>query len=135
MQKTIILALLVASSTARAQAEWVPVPLSNPNKVVLIDNNSLYVSGTVRRAWFKYVMPLHAVKGPGTYQDRFLAYTLMRVAFDCEQKNSKTDAAQWFFEDGTNKVTTISPPPEWTPVAPESMADALLNYICALKSK
>ena len=45
-----------------------------------------------------------------------------------------TDGVQWFYEDGTNS-TTSDPAPEWAPVAPDSMADALLSYVCAWKPK
>jgi hypothetical protein len=130
MRKAIILALLLACGTALA-AEWVPIPLTNPNKVVLIDTTSVSVSGPVRCAWFKLVMPPHTAKGVGIYERRFVAYVLMRTAFDCEQKNSRTDGAQSFYEDGTNSTTTPTTLLEWAPVAPDSMADALLSYICA----
>lgn len=131
---TILAALLLASGTAQA-ADWTRIPLANPNKVVLIDNASVSVAGPIRRAWFKFDFPPHTRRGVGIYQDRFVTYTLMRTAFDCEQKNSRTDGLQWFYEDGTNNTTNPTPPPEWTPVAPESMADALLSYICAWRTK
>lgn len=135
MQKSILLALLIlVCGTARA-AEWVSIPLTNPNKTVLIDTTSVSVSGSVRRAWFKFVMSQHSTKGVGIYEGRFVAYVLMRTAYDCEQKNSRTDGAQWFYEDGTNSTTTPTTLLEWAPVAPDSMADSLLTYICAWRPK
>jgi hypothetical protein len=119
--------------TAHA-SEWVRVPITNPNKVVLIDEASVSVAGPIRRAWFKFVMPPHSTKGVGIYADRFVAYALMRTSFDCQQKNPMTDGAQWFYEGGTNNTTSYSAM-EWAPVAPDSMTDALLSYICAWKPK
>ena len=134
MKNRILLGLLMTCGAAHA-AEWVIVPLTNQSKEVLIDNSSVSVSGPVRRAWFKFVMPPHTKKGVGIYESRFVANVLMRTVFDCEQKNSKTDGTQWFYEDGTDSTTTYPATLEWTPVPPESMADALLTYICAWKPK
>jgi hypothetical protein len=131
MRTSLLLTLLFVGGTAQA-SEWVPIPLSNPNKVVLIDTGSLLISGTVRRAWFKFVMPPHSQKGTGIYADRYVSYALMRSSFDCQQKNSMTDGLQWFYDDGTNNTTTLTSA-DWKPVPPDSMADALLGYICALK--
>ena len=134
MKRTFLLGLMLACGTAWA-ADWTRIPLANPDKVVLIDNTSVSVSGPIRRAWFKFVFPPHTRRGVGIYQDRFVTYTLVRTASDCEQKNSRTDGIQWFYEDGTNNTTNPTPPPEWEPVAPGSMAGALLSYICAWGTK
>jgi hypothetical protein len=129
---TIVMALLFVCSAAPA-SDWISVPLTNPSKVAMIDNDSVFISGSVRRAWFKLVMPPHSKKGVGIYENRYLAYALMRTSFDCQQKNSMTDGLQWFYEDGTNNMTAAAA--EWAPVAPDSMADALFSYICSWKSK
>jgi hypothetical protein len=134
MQKTIALGLLLLACGISQASDWVSVPLTNPSKVAMIDNDSVSISGNVRRAWFKLIMPPHSKKGVGMYENRYVAYALTRTAFDCQQKNSMTDGLQWFYEDGTNNTTPQSAP-EWAPVAPDSMGDALLSYICALKPK
>ena len=132
MWKKIIWVLPFVCFSAQA-SDWVSIPLRNPNKVVMMDATSVSISGSVRRAWLKFVMPPHSTKGVGVYEGRFVSYVLMRTAFDCEQRNSRTDGAQWSYEDGTNSTTTPASLAEWTPVAPDSMADALLGYVCAWK--
>jgi hypothetical protein len=134
MHKIITMGLLLLACDISKASDWISVPLTNPNKVSMIDNDSVSISGNVRRAWFKLVMPPHSKKGVGIYDNRYVAYALMRTSFDCQQKNSMTDGLQWFYEDGTNNTTAQSAS-EWAPVAPDSMADALLNFICAWNPK
>jgi hypothetical protein len=127
----VLLAMLFACRDLRA-ADWVRIPLPDPNKQVFIDTMSLSISGSVRRAWFKFAFPPHSVKGLDQNQNRFVAYTVMRESFDCDRKKAKIDGLQWFYEDGTRDTTvTAAAAPKWSPIGAETMADALLGYICS----
>jgi hypothetical protein len=55
----------------------------------------------------------------------------MRTAFDCDQRNLKTDAAQWFYDSGANSSTPYTAP-VWEAVLPDSTGERMLRYVCAL---
>jgi hypothetical protein len=136
MHKIMALGLLLVAFGISKASDWVSIPLANSNKVavVMLDSDSVFISGNHRRAWFKLVMLPHSQKGAGTYENRYVTYAMTRVTFDCQQRNSMTDGLQWFYEDGANNTTPQSAP-SWEPVPPDSMGDTMLSYICAWKPK
>src|SRR5450759_1509033 len=129
MQKTIMLALLLACGTAQA-AEWVSLGKDLQNREIFVDVSSVRIADGVRRAWFKTVYEPHTKRGSGIHADTWRSYTLTRQAFDCAAESFKTEAGTAYFDDNSNYVIDYTNPPDpWTPVSPESIGNSMLQFI------
>ena len=132
MKRIILLALLLACSAAQA-TEWVRVGESAvSNEPTLLDVSSIRIANGVRRAWVKTVIKPHTQRDP-VEADRWVSYTLARVAINCADETYRYEAGSWYFEDGGNANAAFDE--KWHPITPESVVQAEMEFICALKPR
>jgi hypothetical protein len=55
-----------------------------------------------------------------------------REAFNCDQEMSRLEALTNYYEDGTVQPVPFDEPFAWTHVAPETVAEYMMKFICSL---
>jgi|ERR1019366_9247196 hypothetical protein len=134
MKRATLLALLLACGTARA-SEWVPAAETNDGKDrSYVDVSSIRIAGSIRQAWVKHVYE-PPMKGMDPYPNKLASSELVRVAFDCSEETSRLEAITNHYTDGDVGTPAASYPTPWTPVAPDSVGNVLMQFICAWKPK
>jgi hypothetical protein len=131
MQRTIILALLLACGTALA-SEWVPVA-KNSQLEVFVDVSSIRIAGEIRRAWLKMVMQPHSERGIGADANKWVAYKQSREAIHCLNETHYGEALTEYFSDGSNHTVSQKPDIAWEPVPPDTVFEAVMHFVCAWK--
>jgi hypothetical protein len=115
-------------------AEWVSVlTMSDGSKEVFVDVSSIHAVGGGRRAWFKHVF---AAKYAPSMSGKVIAYVLSRDAFNCDDETYRLEGDLIHFVDGTDR----RPPPSdvstgWQPVAPDTLFDIEMRFICSWATK
>ena len=133
MQKTIMLALLLACGTAQA-AEWVPVA-KNSQLEVFVDVSSIRIAGEIRRVWLKMVVQPHSERGVGEDANKWVAYKQSREVFHCSDETHYGEALTYYYSDGSNRTVAMDPNLAWEPVAPDTVVEAVMHFVCAWKPK
>jgi hypothetical protein len=133
MRQTILLALVLTCTSARAD-QWVPVPaLTEGAGRTFVDVSSLRVDGAVRRAWFKFIFAPQATRGGGGDANKWQSFLVVRDAFLCDAKSSRIEAEDVHFDDGSVSAASADYfPTRWRRVAPNSVIGRKLAYVCAL---
>jgi len=130
-KKTLLLsALLIAGGVAHA-ADWVSIATNDDGMEDFIDATSIRVDASIRRAWVKSVYKPQTKRGYGSESDKWVSHFVHREAVNCKQETSRTEASNWYFEDGTNFPVLYDGSEPWVPVAPETMNEARLKWICS----
>jgi len=132
---TTLLVLLMACGTAQA-ADWVSIAKANGGKQEFaVDVSTILASGDIRRAWVKSTFAPRTMRAPHSWT-KWWAYNLAREAFNCAEETYSKEALTIHYEDGTVLLVTDEPlPTPWIPVAPESVLDAEMKFLCAWKLK
>ena len=125
-----MLALVIVCSTAQA-SNWFSLGKNDAGTVeTFIDVSSLRIAGNIRRAWFKAVYKTHSEKGA---DGKYWSYSVSKTAFNCTEEMYRIEAANVYYEDGTNWTPPAELSPTWTPVAPDTTASREMQVICAMK--
>jgi hypothetical protein len=136
MRKTIMLLLLLTCGTARA-SEWVSIGKSHGgNSEEFVDVSSIRVAGNIRRAWIKSAVAPNYQKGGGEYANKWVSEYLTRSAFNCVDETARTEGLLVYYTDGTSySGPAQSYPDPWSPVPPDTLQSAYMQFICAWKPK
>jgi hypothetical protein len=102
-----------------------------------VNVSSIRIVSGIRREWTKMVMAPHFQRGTGVYADKWWSYHLEREAFNCGEEMSRREALiVYFVDDGTNwPGATTDYPTAWRPVAPDTVAEGEIKFVCAWKTK
>ena len=135
MQKTILLALLLACGTAQA-SEWVSLGKNGQGAEALVDVSSIRIAGNIRRVWTKVIFTTHTHKGVNEYANKWVNYELGHDAFDCGNETQRNEALNIYFEDKTNYTVPLAPAAtNWDPVPPDSLLSAEMRLVCTWNPK
>jgi hypothetical protein len=137
MQKTIILALLLACGVAQGP-DWVFVAAAKDEKKTdFVDTSSIRISAdNIRHAWFKQIFRTHTERGTGTEAHKWLAYAEFRIAFNCTEETSHSESGTMYYDDGSYwSLPQTAPSHDWEPVAPDTLQKARMDIVCAWKPK
>jgi hypothetical protein len=134
MRKTIITALLITCGTAQA-AQWVSVGKTLNGQVeAFVDLGSLRIDGYIHRARFKYVYAPRSQRDERV--NKWDKVSFGQEAFRCADQTGRTEALNVYYEDGTHWDNPLALlPSSWTPVAPETMRDFEMRYLCTWPPK
>ena len=133
MQKTIMMALLLACGAAQA-ADWVTLGKSaDGQKEAFVDVSSIRVNGNIRRAWNKLVMAAHTQKGPAPNTNKWVSYIESQDFLDCMADSSSNELIYVHYEDGTTDPPAKVGVAPWQPVPPGSMLEDEMKFVCAWK--
>ncbi len=128
MQKTIMLALLLACGAAQA-AEWTLLGTGHRDGAEdFVDTSSIQGSGEIRLAWIKTVWRPHT-KQREDNSGKWVIYSLIHDVFNCAQKNHRRDVIVFYYEDGSNERVGY-PNSQWETVAPGTVDAGMMNFIC-----
>ena len=131
MKRAMLLALLLACGAAQA-SEWVPYVSGKTE--FLVDTSSIRVEGAIRRTWSKSIPAPKTERGVGINSGKWVRYDLTHRAFNCSEESSKMDAITVFHSDGTNMIEDF-PGAGWSPVRPDTIGYALMQFVCSWKLK
>jgi hypothetical protein len=135
MRKTILSALLLACGTAQA-ANWVSLGKTDDGKQeIFIDGSSIRIAGHTRRVWIKTIYADHTMPGGSENPNRWQHESMDHWAFDCREANVMLEAGIDYFEDGTSFSLPSNRAKLWHAVAPETLFDLEMHFICAWKPK
>jgi hypothetical protein len=131
-----MLALLLVCATAQA-SEWVSFGRARGEVLEgFIDNSSIRVMGNVRRAWIKLIYAPHTVRGFEDNAKKWQSYSVSRVAYNCIEESSRTEALNIYFDDGTTLIVPSARlQPSWESAPPDTVVSAEMQFICAWKPK
>ena len=136
MISKIVFALLLTSGAAQA-SDWVSVGKANKNggeAEFFVDNSSIRATGALRRAWTKMVFGPNAMRGEGKDAKKWVSNTVIRIAFDCKEETSRSEAVTVYFTDGTNSTDPAAIfPTAWEPVVPDTILSTVMQFICSWK--
>lgn len=112
------------------------VPYSRDAVGELIDFDSIKVSGNVRRAWFKSIPASATMKSLPPQLTAGVDYVVALNEFNCSERKLRilavafhnVDAGPSALPSGSQNSQTA----KWGPVAPNSLADAAMKYLCGL---
>jgi hypothetical protein len=120
-----------ASTNAASASNWVPYTSNVAGE--LIDFDSIKVSGNVRRAWFKSTSVSATMKGLPPQLTAGVDYVLALNEFSCNDKKFRILGVSFHNMDtDPSSDSSNSSAGKWAPVAPDSVADAAMNYLCKL---
>lgn len=135
MKRTILLALLLTCGAAQA-SDWVSVyKADDGQREMLVDVSSISDSGSIRRVWAKMTYARRTENDPSDPIKR-TSYNLARLAFNCTEDLSRTEAVTVYYEDGS--VEALPPamyPKPWEPVPPDTVLSNVMEFVCAWKPK
>jgi hypothetical protein len=134
MRTKIFLALLIVGGTAHA-SEWVSLGKTDDGTEAFVDVSSIRVTGAIRRAWMKTVMPPQTAKGEGSDgKEKWMSSIVNRFAFNCADETSRYEATTYQFDDGTNnRADARSYPSTWQAVTPDTVWEAEMRSVCRYK--
>jgi hypothetical protein len=125
-------ALLLAVGAAQA-SDWVSLGKTDDGKQeIFVDVSSVRVEGDIRRAWMKFVVAPHTLRGTGPNSRKWASNSVRRDAYNCRNETHKLEALTVYFEDGTNDSYYPSAA-QWEPVAPDTVSDTVMRFVCAWK--
>jgi hypothetical protein len=134
--RNLLLALLLTCGTAQA-AQWVSIgKADDKTQETFVDVSTIRTVSGIRRAWTKVVFVSHTKRGDGDDANKWADYAVYRLAFNCAEVISRTEALTIYYNDGTN----WSEPPErlpepWAPVPPETVIEEAMQFIGAWGKK
>jgi hypothetical protein len=132
---TILPALLLACGTAQA-ANWIPLgKIDDGKEEIFIDGSSIRIAGYTRRVWIKTIYADHTMPGGSENPNKWQHESMDHWAFDCREANVKLEASIDYFEDGTSFSLPANRAKLWHAVAPETLFDFEMHFICAWKPK
>lgn len=137
MKRTICIALLLTFGVAQA-AEWVSLGKTDDGKhETFVDVSDIKVAGNIRRVWLKAVNEPHTVKGAASDSRKWIAHSLSRMAFDCDDETWKPEALINYYDDDTSSSApaALLASSSWEPVAPETALHAAMDFTCSWKPK
>jgi hypothetical protein len=111
-------------------ADWMLVR-SESYGSTCVDTSSIQVSGFVRRANIRRMLPPPKVR-PG---NGWIRYNIDRVAFDCKDHRTRTDERVAYFIDGAAREQGGDDPVRWNPVRPDTETAADLDLVCGWDAK
>jgi hypothetical protein len=128
LKRTVLVALLLACSVAKA-AEWVSVAKSNNGEIeAFVDVSSIKVAGAVRRVWDKTnsVTPVY-------FMGKQVSEQVMSMSFNCTDETVRPDYVIYYYMDRTNDSETGNG--IWVPIAPGSVWQHEMKFVCSWKPK
>jgi hypothetical protein len=132
----VLLASMLVCGAAHA-SEWVSIGRTTDGKVELsADVSSVKISGHEGRVWLKAVPVHHTEKGAGKNASKRVEYRVNPFRFDCADETSLQEAENTCYTDGSYSGTpsfALSSLP--TPVAPDSVLRAMMDFTCSWKPK
>jgi hypothetical protein len=128
MQKTMIVALMLACGTAQA-ADWVNIGSATQFSAIYADRSRVKADGVIRTTWFKLVYKPHAQRWGATNQ--YINYEMAFVSFNCEHQLTHETSSTDYLEDGSAHGGPNSL--HWDQVVPDSVGEGEMNWICNLK--
>lgn len=133
IRAAVAFSVLLVCGTAQA-ADWVSVANSVDGKQeFFVDVSSIRVAGDIRRAWFKTTFLPHTMQAPENPK-KWWSDDLSRDVFNCAEETSRREALTMHYEDGTALLVPAEGfPSPWIPVAPETILDTEMKFICAWK--
>lgn len=99
---------------------------------VEIDTRTIEIYSTIRRATFLYEYPDETEKGTGDDAGRWKFIQWDNEAFNCANATYRVEQRQTrFTDDKLTKVAEASLSKDWKPVAPHTLIDAGMKFLCA----
>jgi hypothetical protein len=135
-RRRLLVTLLLACGTAQA-SEWVSIGTAQGGALeVFVDNSSIRVTGSIRRAWIKTVYAHHTVRGLDDDAQKWQSHTVSLIAFNCGEESTRTEGLNVYFDDGT----AWAPPSthlqtSWEPAPPDTMVSDEMRFVCAWGKK
>lgn len=125
MLKALSAVVLLAMAQPALAANWVHVATSNDGNADYIDTQSLAVHGKYRTVWTKSVY-----KTPQA--PKYGAYDLIFEYFDCSERVSAVKSGVTYNTSGVTVTSSSATDAQlnFTPIVPESIADAESRYVC-----
>ncbi len=133
MKRVTMVTFLLACGTAQA-SEWVPVA-KNGQLEMFVDVSSIRVAGEIRLAWLKMVLQPHSERGDGANANKWVAYKQSHEAINCLNETHHGEALTEYYSDGSNSSVSMIPDVAWEPVAPDTVIEAVMHFVCAWKPK
>jgi hypothetical protein len=90
-----------------------------------VDMSTMEVSGSIRRVSFKSILPR---RKPGGWRNE--KYHIDLVSFDCKDNREQINQTDIYYDDGTAFKTPLTDPVEWSPIRPETVSAADMNFVC-----
>jgi len=126
-----LFAMLLAGSVAQA-SEWMAIGVSDKRQEIFVDVSSIKVSNNIRHAWIKLVYPPEA----GPSNSKTATDTVGLMGFNCTDMLFRPEFATTYFADKSNESSSATDYPRaWTPIVPDSVQEAEMNFVCAWKPK
>jgi outer membrane biosynthesis protein TonB len=135
--------MLLAVAAGAQASEWVSIGKTADGKTEYFgDVSSIQSSGIITRAWTKSVFAPHTQKFPPVdskkkKEKKWAMYTVQRIAYMCAEGNSALEAMSVYFEDGTYSAAPADAIAivggAFEPVAPDTVADTLMKFVCNWK--
>ena len=125
-------ALMLFVGVAHA-SDWQFLRASHDGKLKLyLDVSSVRATVAERRVWAKFVFLPHTNRqGKKWVQD-----SVVRMAFNCEDETNREEAVTMHYADGSSDIAPdYAFPTSWTPVAPDTLAEDAMRFVCASKSE
>jgi hypothetical protein len=129
------LTLLLACGTAQAANLVSLGKTDGGTREMFIDGSSIRIAGHIRRVWIKTVYAAHTMPGGSENPNRWQRESMDHWAFDCREANVMLEAGIDYFEDGTSFSLPSNRAKLWHAVAPETLFDVEMHFICAWRAK
>lgn len=129
MKKILIMILFVSFFvTAIAEgADWVLITSSDSGDKIYIDEESIkHNSSNAIKVWEKHVPEGSTFEKP--FNAKKVTQLLIYREYDCDQGRKRQLQLNYSFEDGSKQE--YQSPDEWSYVIPDSVAEAIIKYIC-----
>jgi len=108
-------------------ADWVLITLSNSGDKIYIDKESIkHNSKNTFKVWEKHLPEGSTFEKP--FNSKKVTRLLVYREYDCDQKMKRKLQSNFYFEDGSKQE--YQSPDEWSYVIPETVAEAILQYLC-----
>jgi len=115
-------------------AKWVSLGKTVDRMTELqIDVASITVEGPIRRAWVKLIYAPHGkrVVSESSGAAEWAHYMVGLDAIDCGKELHRFESIHMYWEDGTNNSTSGTLNSAWDPVAPDTITNGEMQFICA----
>jgi hypothetical protein len=114
-----------------AAVNWMPVRNAS-NGSTYVDMSSIQVSGFIRRANFKRVLPPQ----PKKYSSPSILFFISLGAFDCKDHRMRVDWQDSYYDDGSaRKSPGYTDPVLWDRIQPKTISAAAWDLVCRWKGK
>lgn len=128
----IAMVILLLACGAALASDWVSIDKSDDGKTeTLVDRSTIRIDGLTRKVWSKLVNAPHSTRGVSDAAHKWVAFSVARMVFNCQEETTKLDSLQIYYEDGTNE--SVSGEPGWRPVVPDTLMQREMQFVCAFK--